>query len=265
MSSDRQSLPATLAFRFATVYFTLYALCTLSSRWAGLGWDLLASWVGTHVLGIDSISFWPTVSGDTTADYVLVFTFVVLAVLGCVGWTAFDRGRTTHPRLAAWLTVAARYWLGLLMVSYGVIKVFPLQFPAPDLVRLGDTYGDSSPLGLMTTFMGHSPVYTAFAGGTEVLGGVLLFWRRTTTLGALICIGVMAHVVVLGSRDTADHDDLEGPSDSVGNQEPALGRPDRLECLVGPPGAGADSCSALRGLRRRQPRDRGRSLALARR
>jgi hypothetical protein len=196
-SVSEAPLSSTLAFRFTAIYFTLYALCMLSSKWVGFGWDLLASWVGTHVLGIDSMTFWPTVSGDTTVDYVLLFTFVVLAVLGCIGWTAFDRGRTTHPRLAAWLTVAARYWLGVVMICYGVIKVFPLQFTAPDLVRLGDTYGESSPPGLLMTFMGHSPVYMAFAGGAEVLGGVLLFWRRTTTLGALICIGVMAHVVVL--------------------------------------------------------------------
>src|SRR5262249_46216957 len=42
-----------------------------------------------------------------------------------------------------------------------------------------------------------SPVYTSFTGGAEVLGGLLLLFRRTTTLGALVVAGVMANVVVL--------------------------------------------------------------------
>ena len=58
-------------------------------------------------------------------------------------------------------------------------------------------YGDSSPSGLLWTFMGFSPAYTAFCGLAEVLGGVLLLWRRTTTLGALVLTTVMIHIVML--------------------------------------------------------------------
>lgn len=36
-----------------------------------------------------------------------------------------------------------------------------------------------------------------FTGGAEVLGGLLLLGRRTTTLGALVIIGVMSNVVML--------------------------------------------------------------------
>src|SRR5947199_10310512 len=45
--------------------------------------------------------------------------------------------------------------------------------------------------------MGYSTPYTIFTGVGEVIGGVLLFFRRTTTLGALIICGVMANVVAL--------------------------------------------------------------------
>jgi len=47
------------------------------------------------------------------------------------------------------------------------------------------------------TFMGYSKPYTIFTGVGEVIGGVLLFFRRTTTLGALIVCGMMANVVAL--------------------------------------------------------------------
>ena len=45
--------------------------------------------------------------------------------------------------------------------------------------------------------MGFSTAYTHFGGWGEVIGAVLLFFRRTTTLGALILCGVLANVVAL--------------------------------------------------------------------
>jgi hypothetical protein len=106
------------------------------------------------------------------------------------------RGRYDE-RLWAGLRVALRYVLALTMLGYGFHKVFPLQFQVPGPFRLLSTYGDSSPMGLLWTFMGTSPAYTMFTGFAEVLGGVLLLSRRTTTLGALVVIGVMSNVVML--------------------------------------------------------------------
>src|SRR5262249_41283960 len=57
--------------------------------------------------------------------------------------------------------------------------------------------GEYSPFSLLWTFMGASDPYTNFTGAAEMLGGILLFSRRTTTLGALVCIGVMSNVVML--------------------------------------------------------------------
>ena len=42
-----------------------------------------------------------------------------------------------------------------------------------------------------------SKPYELFGGGGEVLGGLLLFHRRTALLGALVSIGVMANVCAL--------------------------------------------------------------------
>jgi hypothetical protein len=58
-------------------------------------------------------------------------------------------------------------------------------------------YGDSSPMGILWTFMGASMAYTMFAGATEMLGGLLLIFRRTMLLGALVAIGAMGNVVML--------------------------------------------------------------------
>jgi hypothetical protein len=58
-------------------------------------------------------------------------------------------------------------------------------------------FGDASPMGLLWTFMGASRSYNFFTGMGEMLGGVLLFARRTTLFGALVSIAVMSQVVML--------------------------------------------------------------------
>src|SRR5262249_15206059 len=56
---------------------------------------------------------------------------------------------------------------------------------------------DSSPMGLLWTFMGFSKPYTVFAGLSETIGGVLLFFRRTATLGAMILVAVIGNIVLM--------------------------------------------------------------------
>jgi hypothetical protein len=77
------------------------------------------------------------------------------------------------------------------------MKVIQAQMPPPPLSRLVEAYGDSSPMGLLWTFMGASRGYNAFAGGAEMLAGLLLFVPGLTALGALLAIAVMSNVFML--------------------------------------------------------------------
>ncbi|MFL6236940.1 MAG: hypothetical protein ACJ76N_27670, partial [Thermoanaerobaculia bacterium] len=93
--------------------------------------------------------------------------------------------------------VYVRLGLGMTMIQYGAFKIIPSQFPAPSLDRLLQSIGDSSPMGILWTFMGASAPYTIFAGLAEFAGGALLIFRRTMRLGALVSIAAMTNVVVL--------------------------------------------------------------------
>jgi uncharacterized membrane protein YphA (DoxX/SURF4 family) len=149
------------------------------------------------VLGLAEPSWEQNGSGDRTWDYVQLLAIAILAAIATAIWSVADRRRAGHPRLAAGARVVLRYYVGYMMLSYGVSKVFKLQFH--DL-RPGDLerrLGDMSPMGLAWTFMGYSTPYTMFAGLAEVIGGALLLWRRTATLGALVIVAVMTNVVML--------------------------------------------------------------------
>jgi len=156
----------------------------------------LVPWVGKHVFGLD-ITILPNSSGDTTFNYVQIFCAAVLALAGAAVWTALDRHRTEYRRLHVWLRAYVRLFLGGTMCGYGMSKIIQSQFPAPVLGRLLQPFGDATPMGLLWTFMGASPLYNLFTGLGEFVGGLLLFSRRTTLLGSLLCIGVLANVVAL--------------------------------------------------------------------
>ncbi|MDX1477636.1 MAG: hypothetical protein R3301_07995 [Saprospiraceae bacterium] len=190
-------------FRFFGLFFVLSNLGWVFSV-AGLGNaynNALAKpvvWTARNILDIQRdfpIQF--NGSGDRTYDYTLFFLFGILSLIGTVVWSMADSRRPHYRRLHEWLRVFLRYVLGLTMLGYGFAKVFWMQMQFPSLNRLLQPHGDSSPMGLAWTYMGYSEAYSIFAGGLEVLGGFLLFWRRTTLLGALILLGVVINIVAV--------------------------------------------------------------------
>jgi uncharacterized membrane protein YphA (DoxX/SURF4 family) len=199
------SLVKRVLFRFAFCYLVLYSFpfplyyipyVGMIGMWTFQLWNKLVPWVGQQLFGV-TITVFPNGSGDTTFNYVQVFVFLVIAAVATLVWSLLDRRRRNYARLYEWLRVYTRFVLAVAMIGYGTAKVFPSQFPMPSFDRLMQPYGDSSPMGLLWTFMGASVAYNVFTGLGELLGGLLLVFRRTTLLGALVCIGVMANVVML--------------------------------------------------------------------
>jgi uncharacterized membrane protein YphA (DoxX/SURF4 family) len=196
-----------IAFRFGFAYFFIFLfpfplglIPWLSGAMDAYGklWTALVDAAAAHVLHLGHPLSWEgNGSGDTTADYVTVLVQVAVAVGVTLVWSVLDRRRRDYRRLFAWLHLYLRWELVIAMLSYGSFKVIKTQFPLPGPERLLEPYGESSPMGLLWTFMGQSTGYTIFAGTLEVLGGVLLVFRRTATLGALVVAAVMTNVVML--------------------------------------------------------------------
>jgi hypothetical protein len=192
-------------WRTAVVYAVLYCLPFPLGidPWSGpLGADWepqkqeVITWLTKAIFGVE-ITALPGGSGDTTYNYFELLFYVVAACAlgGLWHWLRRDHAPGRHARdvLRTWV----RYYLATVMLGYGFHKAFPLQFGVLDPSQLSATYGQSSPMNLLWTFMAFSPAYTSFVGLCEVLGGLLLLWRSTATLGGLVTAGVMANVVML--------------------------------------------------------------------
>jgi hypothetical protein len=185
-----------LASRFVLFYLAFYVSpFDLSDESDGGVTKGLVSWTGAR-LGLD-VAVLPNGSGDTTYNYVQVLCLVVLALVAAVAFSLVERRGRWDSALFAALRVWIRYVLGYTMLTYGAFKVWKTQFPFPSPETLVLPFGEASPMRLLWTFMGYSAAYTMFAGASEMLGGLLLLFRRTTLLGALVSAGVLANVVML--------------------------------------------------------------------
>lgn len=207
LSSSNWSTVQKIAFRLCFLYFLLFIIFTPNSELPVVTSiysyfeDLLHIFIprfARTVLGHkQELYMGPSGSGDTTYYYMLWFLTLILTVIGTILWSLLDRKRKNYDTLYYWIRVMVRYYLFYTMVIYGVYKVIKLQFPAPSLTRLVQPYGDSSPMGLAWTYMGYSKTYNYFTGIAELLGGFLLLSRKTTTIGALVCLGVMTNVFLI--------------------------------------------------------------------
>jgi len=189
-----------IVFRFLSIYLLFY-IC--SNQFVTVVvfhpiWEFVVPLVGKYILGFsEEIHSIRSGSGDGIFSYVSIFTYFLVAIIGAVVWTFFDKNRKNYQTLLDWLITLVRYYVAFQLLLYGMAKLVGGQFGTLIPSQLIRTYGESSPMGLLWTFMAASKGYQIFTGAAEVLGGVLLLWKRTTTLGALTVFGVMANVMAL--------------------------------------------------------------------
>ena len=74
----------------------------------------------------------------------------------------------------------------VLLMPCALFKLGLAQMGRPDFPEFLITLGEKSPMGLLWTFMGFSPVVQFLAGLAEFVAALLLLWRRTAWLGGLI-------------------------------------------------------------------------------
>ncbi|MFG1795365.1 DoxX family protein [Nocardia sp. NPDC049149] len=204
-----------IVFRFCFVYFSVFCVVFPQFLYVYLGivgtkllpdnaisWTLeilepIFAWVGRHVFGVDAALHLETGSGDQTIIWIFLFCALVIATAVTLVWTVLDRRRPSYPRLHAWFLLFLRLALGGQMFFYGMAKVIPTQMPEPSLMALLTPYGHFTPMAVLWSQVGSSPVYQILLGSAEVLGGVLVLLPRTATLGAMLSLVSIAQVFVL--------------------------------------------------------------------
>jgi hypothetical protein len=183
-------------FNISTFFIGFIPFTTSLIKWCTGTIQYVPVWFGNTFLNTE-ITVYPNGSGDTTYNYIEILVFFILAILGSIIWTILDRKRENYTRLLRFFRIYLSYYVGAYMLSYGLSKIFYIQFSEPTFNELFRTYGESSPMGIAWTFMGASKAYTMFSGFAEFIGGLLLFFRRTRTFGGLMIFSVMLNVFMM--------------------------------------------------------------------
>jgi hypothetical protein len=135
-------------------------------------------------------------SGDTSFGWAQTYLYMCLAAIGTIIWTVFSKSEN-HNNLAYWLRIMLRYVLVSTCFAYGLDKVFLLQMPFPNTSQLATPLGDLLPMRLSWMYIGYSGTYQFFGGLLEVVAGMLLLFRRTTTLGLFAAAGIFLNVMMM--------------------------------------------------------------------
>ncbi|SDG21043.1 hypothetical protein SAMN04487996_11676 [Dyadobacter soli] len=185
------SAPEKLLFRVAFIYF---AIQSIPLDWKYYYRVFQINWLNlTYGDIFDLARYQPRFFGaqDTFANWLVV---LVIAIAGAVVWGNRDKDRRDYNQLYYWLRVIVRYRLAAGLIAYGFIKFFPLQAPLPSISNLNTAYGDFSAWKLFAMSLGVVPNYESFLGLIELLGGLLLLHRKTTTIATLIIIPFTGNV-----------------------------------------------------------------------
>jgi len=209
------TVPRRLLERFALIAFGLYHLPLFLNNYPTLGgggfsedglavrWGHVFTvpgiWIARHLFHITGPMTRGSAgdNGDVSEEYARLLLCVVLGIAGAIAWMLADRRRPPRDWTESALRILLRYSIALGVMGYAVAKLFPQQFPPIAGSVLERRVGDLTPMSLLWTFMQYSRVYAFFGGLVELIAVVLLCYRPTATLGALVCLAAMTNVALL--------------------------------------------------------------------
>jgi hypothetical protein len=180
-------------FRFFFLFFILQALplsVDVFKALFGFNW-LHISYGDIFNLTRLSAKFIP--GADSFINWLIV---AVIALIGTVIWGKSKYKDQDYDQLYYWLRIVVRYRLAIGIIGYGFIKFFPLQAPFPSISNLNTSYGDFTDWKIFSMSLGIVPSYEAFLGAIEIVAGLLLFFRKTATIGAAIILVFTGNVFI---------------------------------------------------------------------
>jgi hypothetical protein len=121
---------------------------------------------------------------------------LLIALAGAGIWTFIARNskRRSYNELYYWLRVAVRYRIAIGIIAFGFLKLYPMQMPDPSISNLDTRLGDYNSYKIYWQIVGVSIWYEIVLGAVEIAAGVLLLFRSTAALGAVLVAGVLYNI-----------------------------------------------------------------------
>ncbi|MBS7563801.1 hypothetical protein KHS38_05245 [Mucilaginibacter sp. Bleaf8] len=187
------------ALRVSAIFFLVMSI-PLSGEWYKNLFGI--NWFKIHYRDIYDIArFQPSLYHFSKPSYNLLgytdwLQVLAIALVGAVIWTLVEskKSKLNYDTLYYWVRVVVRYRAGIGIIGFGYTKLFPTQMPYPSLGLLNTNFGDFTAQKIYWLSVGIVPWYQVFAGVVELLAGVLLFFRKTTTLGTVLLLSALGDI-----------------------------------------------------------------------
>jgi hypothetical protein len=183
-----------VAFRIAFLFFVIMAIPE-NPQWYTQVFSF--DWMSLHYRDLyDVARFQPSFSRSPGYYGYLEWLIILgVAIVGGLIWSLLDQKRKEYNVLYYWLTVIIRYRAAIGIIGFAFTKVLPVQMPYPSTGILNTNFGDLTAQKIYWLSISIVPWYQVFAGVVELTAGVLLLFRRTATLGAIILFGALGDIV----------------------------------------------------------------------
>lgn len=134
---------------------------------------------------------------DSTGMYIQTFLLLIFSVCISIIWTVLQKRNYRLVKLNYLFQACCAYYLSLQLFKYGFDKLFKYQFYLPEPNTLYTNVGELSRDILYWSTIGSSHSYSVFLGITEIVPAILLLFRKTRTVGAMIAFAVLINVVMI--------------------------------------------------------------------
>jgi hypothetical protein len=183
-----------IAFRIAFIFFILMTIPENPgwyTQWFRFDWTSL------HYRDLYDIArYQPSfIRGAGFYGYAEWLVLLGVSIAGGLIWTVLDKKRAEYNVLYYWLSVIVRYRAAIGIIGFAFTKVLPVQMPYPSTGILNTNFGDLTAQKIYWLSISIVPWYQVFAGVVELSAGVLLFFRKTAVLGAIILFGALGDIV----------------------------------------------------------------------
>ncbi|RQH23265.1 hypothetical protein D5R40_30520 [Okeania hirsuta] len=160
-----------VAFRFIFVLFVLktsiWSFIPVIGSYLYKFYYYPSFFIQNYLLKLHETPKWvhpPTGSGDTLDDWMLNVAYIGIALLATLIWSLLDKKHKDYRQLNTYLEVGLRYYLAMIMFSYGISKLFVLQMPYPSLAQFYTPLGEFTPMRFTWMYLGYSAPYQFFGG-----------------------------------------------------------------------------------------------------
>jgi len=126
-----------------------------------------------------------------------------LPILFAIGYTIYWQKLEGKPGMEetslkrhSLMRLVIRYWLAFSIATYGFAKIFKTQF-SESISRDDSLVRDLNGFNLTWNYFAYSYTFAVIIGMVQIIGSILLLFRRTTLLGCMILIPVMVNILLI--------------------------------------------------------------------